>query len=89
MSEHDEPSVVDGNAVAGLLSEVFAGDPTMFVGTCRGCGAVAVFAEAVVEMDDDAAIVRCRSCTHTLFTVLRDGHSVRLVIGALREVHPG
>ena len=38
MSEHDEPSVVDGNAVAGLLSEVFAGDPTMFVGTCRGCG---------------------------------------------------
>ncbi|GAA4356578.1 DUF6510 family protein [Microbacterium rhizosphaerae] len=88
MSEHDEQSVVDGNAVAGLLSEVFTGDATMFVGTCRRCDAVAVFAEAVVEMDDDAAIVRCRSCTHTLFTVLRDDNSVRLIIGALGEVRP-
>jgi len=88
MREHDEPAVVDGNAVAGLLSEVFAGDPTTFIGTCGGCGAVAVFAEAVVEMDDEAAIVRCRSCTHTLFTVLRGGEAVRLIIGALREVRP-
>jgi uncharacterized Zn finger protein len=60
----------------------------MFVGTCGGCGAVAVFAEAVVEMDDDAAIVRCRSCTHTLFTLLREGESVRLIIGALGDVRP-
>jgi hypothetical protein len=88
MTEHDEQPVVDGNAVAGLLAEVFAGDATMVVGTCGGCGAVSVFAEAVVEMDDDAAIVRCRSCTHTLFTVLRDGDSVRLIIAGLRELRP-
>ena len=29
---------------------------------------------------------RCRSCTHTLFTVLRDGDEMRLVLGMLHEI---
>ncbi len=33
-----------------------------------------------------AAIVRCRTCTHTLFTVLRHDGGVRLVIGTLHEI---
>ena len=31
---------LDGNAAAGLLGEVFAGEVTTAVGTCDGCGAV-------------------------------------------------
>jgi hypothetical protein len=89
MTAHDEPSIVDGNAAAGLLSEVFAGDPTIFVGTCRGCGAEAVLAEAVVEIDEAAAIIRCRSCTHTLLTVLREPAGLRLVVGTLRDLRLG
>jgi hypothetical protein len=86
MTDHAEPGIVDGNALAGLLSDVFAGDPTMILGTCGGCGAVAVLAEAVVELDDVAAIVRCRSCTHTLLTVLSDGDAVRVILGTLGEL---
>lgn len=77
---------VDGNAVAGLLSDLFDGDVTLLAGVCGGCGAVASLAEAVVELDETAAIARCRSCTHTLFTVLRDGDEVRLRFGALGEL---
>jgi hypothetical protein len=77
---------VDGNAVAGLLSELFDGDVTVLRGVCDGCGAEAALAEAVVELDETAAIVRCRSCTHTLFTVMRDGDSVRVAFGMLRAL---
>jgi flavoprotein len=78
--------VVDGNAAAGILSEVFTGDVTRILAECGGCGSVAPFAVAVVEIDETAAIVRCRGCTHTLVTVLRSEAAVRVVMGALREI---
>lgn len=78
--------VVDGNALAGLLSELFDGDVTMLEGVCGGCGSRAPLADAVVEIDEAGAIVRCRGCTHTLATVLRDGDGVRLVFGMLGEL---
>ena len=77
--------VLDGNAAAGILSDIFVGDVTSVIGVCGGCGDVAPLAEAVVELDEFAAIVRCRSCTHTLVTVLREPEQTRVVFGTLRE----
>lgn len=82
-------STVDGNAAAGMLWDVFGVDVTALIGVCGGCGAAAPLAETVVELDESAAIVRCRSCTHTLVTVLREAGGVRLVIGTLREIVRG
>jgi hypothetical protein len=78
--------VVDGNAAAGMLADVFAGDVTSIVGVCGGCGSIAPLAEAVVEIDEVAAIIRCRRCTHTLVTVLQAQGGTRIVIGTLREL---
>ena len=89
MRAENAQSVVDGNAVAGMLWDVFGADVTVLVGVCGSCGAAARLAEAVVELDDVAAIVRCRGCTHTLFTVLRREDGVRLVMGSLRELVRG
>ncbi|WP_341999667.1 DUF6510 family protein [Microbacterium sp. LWH7-1.2] len=86
MRAENAASVVDGNAAAGMLWDVFGADVTALVGVCGGCGDASALAEAVVELDETAAIVRCRSCTHTLFTVLRDGDRVRLVLGMLHEI---
>lgn len=86
MRAENAASVVDGNAAAGMLWDVFGADVTALIGVCGGCGDASHLAEAVVEIDESAAIVRCRACTHTLFTVLRDGDGVRLVIGVLHEV---
>ncbi|WP_260837984.1 DUF6510 family protein [Microbacterium sp. SLBN-146] len=79
-------SRVDGNAVAGLLAEIFVGDVTMLRGVCGECASVSTLAETDVELDAQAAIVRCRACTVTLFTVLRAGDGSRLVVGSLREL---
>jgi hypothetical protein len=86
MRASNADSVVDGNALAGLLADFFGSDVTTIVATCGGCGAIAPLAETKVELDDDAAIVRCRSCTHTLLTVLRDARGVRLRLGSIGEL---
>ena len=89
MRAENAQSVVDGNAVAGMLWDVFGADVTVLIGVCRSCGTGARLAEAVVELDDVAAIVRCRACTHTLFTVMREDDGMRLVIGSLGELTRG
>jgi DNA-directed RNA polymerase subunit RPC12/RpoP len=86
MRRDEASTVVDGNAVAGLLTELFETDASMLIGVCGECGASAPLAETVVELDERAAIVRCRTCTHTLFTVLRSGDAVRLRLASLREL---
>lgn len=86
MRAENAAATVDGNVLAGLMAEVLDGDVTTLVGVCAGCGAAAALAETVVEIDEAAAIVRCRSCTHTLLTVLTDGDAVRIVVGMLREL---
>ena len=86
MRAENARSIVDGNAAAGLLADVFGDDMTALMGVCGGCSASAPLAETTVELDETAAIVRCRSCTHTLLTVLRTPSGIRLVIGTLREL---
>lgn len=79
---------VDGNALAGLLGDVFAADVTMMIARCVGCGTVAPLAETIVELDDRCAIVMCRGCRHTLMTVLNEGHgaSMSIVFGSLGSI---
>jgi len=82
----EEMSRLDGNALAGALSSLFAGDPTTLTVECRGCGETGMLADTDVERDAVAAIVRCRSCTHTLFTVMEHGEGVRVVIESLGAI---
>jgi DNA-directed RNA polymerase subunit RPC12/RpoP len=77
--------IVDGNCLAGMMGDLFGADVTALVAVCSGCGTEARVAEAVVELDSHAAIVRCRSCTRTLFTLLLQD-SPRFVVGTLGEI---
>jgi hypothetical protein len=80
---HSPASIVDGNAVAGMLAEVLRGDATALATTCGSCGSRARLAEAVVELCADSAVVRCRSCTHTLVTLVPSPDGVVLRAGSL------
>jgi hypothetical protein len=61
---------VDGNALAGPLSEMFSVDVTGAVGTCAGCGDTSVLAEARVFPDPMGFVVRCSHCEDVLMTVV-------------------
>ena len=53
---------LDGNAAAGLLSEVFAVDVTSARGKCAHCGDVSVIAKAHLYSDDHGMVLRCAVC---------------------------
>jgi DNA-directed RNA polymerase subunit RPC12/RpoP len=62
---------LDGNAIAGLLHEVFGSEMTVASGTCATCGATAVVAECVVYLQAPGTVARCRSCGSVLMVVVR------------------
>lgn len=53
---------VDGNALGGVLSEVFATDLTSASTTCARCGVVSAVATLDVFLDAPGAVARCRGC---------------------------
>jgi hypothetical protein len=61
---------LDGNAIAGLLFEVFGAEMTTATGTCAHCGASAQVAELVVYLEAPGTVVRCRSCESVLMVIV-------------------
>ena len=61
-----ESRALDGNAIGGLMLEVFGADMTTAVGTCGSCGAVAQVAEVAVYRPELGTVARCRSCDAVL-----------------------
>ena len=87
MRAENATSVVDGNAAAGILSEIFAGDVTTARSACAAdAGRSRRSPRRSSSSTRSRAIVRCRGCTHTLVTVLRTPSETRVVIGTLREL---
>lgn len=80
----DRDRKLDGNAVAGVLDEVFMTEMTMAMGTCAGCRSVAPLAEVDVYMDAPGAVLRCRACGQVLMTVVRARDRVWLGLQGLR-----
>ena len=67
---------LDGNAVAGLLNQVFGYEMTTATGVCASCGATRLVAELTVYVRAPGAVVRCPSC-----------EAVLIVIVSRREIH--
>lgn len=66
-----EDFAVDGNAIGGLLIEVFGTEMTTATGTCANCGAVSQVAELAVYRPALGTVVRCRNCNAVLMTFVR------------------
>jgi len=60
---------LDGNAIGGLLHEVFGAEMTAVIGTCAFCGRVGPVAETVVYLRAPGTVVRCRGCGNVLMVV--------------------
>jgi hypothetical protein len=54
---------LDGNAVAGLLGDVFAVEMTAALVSCAHCGVTGAVAAAHVYMHGPGVVLRCPECT--------------------------
>jgi uncharacterized protein DUF6510 len=61
--------MLDGNAIGGLLGQVFVEEMTVAVTTCDGCGAVSEIGELHVYASVPGTVVRCARCEAVLMRV--------------------
>jgi Family of unknown function (DUF6510) len=60
---------LDGNAIGGLLQDVFGTEMTDAQATCATCGATGPVAETMVYLRGPGTVVRCRNCTSMLMVI--------------------
>jgi Family of unknown function (DUF6510) len=61
---------LDGNAIAGLLFDVFGAEMTTATGSCASCGASGKVAEFEVYLRAPGTVARCRSCRNVLMVLV-------------------
>ena len=61
---------LDGNAIGGLLYDVFGVEMTAATGTCATCGATGPVAEVRVYLRGPGTVARCRSCGRVLMVLV-------------------
>ena len=75
--------MVDGNAVAGLLQEVFAIEATTAMETCGACGTTEAIG-ALHVFRGAGVVLRCPRCGEVLATVVKDESRVWMGFGGVR-----
>jgi len=77
--------MLDGNAVAGMLQQVFAIEMTTALGTCRECGATDVMGATRV-FRGAGIVMRCGRCNYPLVTIGKGDESVWIGFPGLRTL---
>ena len=62
---------VDGNAAAGVLSELFVQDLTAARAKCAGCGSTRAIGELTVYAHGMGTVVRCPGCDAVVLRIAR------------------
>jgi Zn finger protein HypA/HybF involved in hydrogenase expression len=83
-----DPLMLDGNAVAGLLQEIFAVDVTTVVGTCASCGASEPIG-AIHVFNGAGTVLRCPHCDNAMVKIVRGDARSWISLEGVRalEVH--
>ena len=75
--------MLDGNAVAGLLQEVFAVEMTTAIGTCNTCGATDRVG-ALRVFRGAGIVMRCPHCDNALVAIVENGPRVWIGFAGIR-----
>jgi hypothetical protein len=79
---------LDGNAIGGLLFDVFGREMTTSVAICKHCGAKAMLAETMVYVRAPGTVVRCRGCTGVLMVLVEVRGTVHADRRGVAELTP-
>ena len=77
--------MLDGNAIAGMLSEVFAVEMTTAIMTCGNCGRSSAVGEMHV-FRGAGIVMRCPSCDNVMAKIVEDGTRMWLNFGGMQAL---
>ena len=75
---------LDGNAIGGLLLELFGEEMTDQYGCCDHCGAINVLGAVRVYVDAPGTIIRCPICESVLIVVVEQPDGARVSFEEIR-----
>ncbi|MEO8906658.1 MAG: DUF6510 family protein [Microbacteriaceae bacterium] len=78
---------LDGNALAGPLTEIFSFDATTALARCDSCGDVAALACAMVYGGPMGLVVRCSICDDVLLVLVRRPDRDSVTMGGTSWLH--
>jgi len=74
MPENDLDFVLDGNAAAGALQEIFVADVTTALIQCDACGSVRALGTLPFYAAPMGVVLRCDNCAAILLRTVRTPH---------------
>jgi uncharacterized Zn finger protein len=77
-------SYLDGNAVAGELSEIFAREFTEAIATCAACGATGAMAKVHVYEAGMGVVLRCPECESVLMRIVHMADETHIEMRGVR-----
>jgi len=80
---------LDGNAIGGLLHQVFGSDLTADLVICATCGASGPVAETVTYLRGPGIVVRCRTCSSVLMVISQIRGVNCVDLRGVAELSPG
>ena len=75
---------LDGNAIGGVLLELFGVELTAAPCTCGSCGAREELARLDVYVDCPGVVVRCRHCEAVMITIVQGPERTRVDLSGTR-----
>lgn len=79
--------VLDGNAAAGVLSEVFIRDATAAVTICAGCGAQVQVGGLRAYLGGPGVVLRCVSCEAIQIRIVSTDNQTWIDLQGVRVIH--
>ncbi len=86
MTELELETRLDGNAVAGMLREIFSVEMTTALGTCDHCGARDAIGTTHVYISGPGTVVRCSHCEGVLMRFTRVRGTLSLEVRGVRRL---
>ena len=80
-----EELMLDGNAVAGVLQEVFAVEMTTAISTCDSCGAAEPIG-ALHVYRGAGIVLRCPHCDNVIGKIVKDDTRMWISLSGVRTV---
>jgi Family of unknown function (DUF6510) len=74
MTEEGSDVVLDGNAAAGLLQEIFVSDITTAQIECEVCSSIGAVGSLRLYATPMGAVLRCTHCDNLLMTAVHTPH---------------
>ena len=77
MARSNDELTLDGNAVGGLVAEVFGQDRTAEVGACPDCGTTGALATLRAYTSAPGVVLRCPACDSVQLVIVRTPRGLR------------